>query len=214
MDKGVPGYGIFQIITNTTEATYDNVLQLNGILDDIIGSYSCNVSNIKSTQVAVYTIQGKIKQKKLHSFLHTHVRTDQFPTTTVPVPDPPVVTLGVVTATTVTLSWSPQPGVGQYEVHYVRAVGSQQHGACRDFIDTLNTEATTENSLTVGGLQEFSTYTVTVFAVSNAGRVPSEEIVIMTPQAGKHIVPKLVCYMWTVWMLMGMGQKDYSTLAI
>ena len=115
-------------------------------------------------------------------------RTDQFPTTTVLVPDPPVVTLVVVTATTVTLSWSPQPGVGQYEVHYVRAVGSQQHGACPDFIDTLNTEATTENSLTVAGLQEFSTYTVTVFAVNNAGRVPSEEVVITTPEAGKHII--------------------------
>ena len=99
--------------------------------------------------------------------------------------DPPVVTLGVVTATTVTLSWSPQPGVGQYEVHYVRAVGSQQHGACPDFVDTPNTVTTIENSLTVAGLQEFSTYAVTVFAVSNAGRVPSEEIVIMTPEAGE-----------------------------
>ena len=97
----------------------------------------------------------------------------------------PVVTLGVVTATTVTLSWSPQSGVGQYEVHYVRAVGSQQHGACRDFIDTPNTEATSENPLILEGLQEFSTYTVTVFAVNNAGRVPSEEIVIMTPEAGE-----------------------------
>ena len=96
-----------------------------------------------------------------------------------------MVTLGLITATTVTLSWSPQPGVGQYEVHYIRAVGSQQHGACPDFVDTLNTEATSENSLTVAGLQEFSTYTVTVFAVNNAGRVPSEEMVIMTPEAGE-----------------------------
>ena len=108
------------------------------------------------------------------------------------VPDPPVVTLGVVTATTVMLSWSPQPGVGQYEVRYVRAVGSQQHGACPDFVDTPNTEATTENSLTVARLQEFSTYTVTVFAVSNAGRVPSEEIVIMTSEAGKHVIVMLL----------------------
>ena len=50
---------IFQIITDTTEATYDNVLQLNGSLDDIIGNYSCDVSNVKSTQDSVYTIQGK-----------------------------------------------------------------------------------------------------------------------------------------------------------
>ena len=62
-----PGFNTLQIITNTTEATYENVLQLNGTLDGIIGSYSCNVSNVKSTQVAVYTIQGK------HSFLHTHI---------------------------------------------------------------------------------------------------------------------------------------------
>ena len=72
LDKSVR---IFQIITNATEATYDNVLQFNGTLDDIIGSYSCNVSNNKSTQDSVHTIQGKIEQVIIIPFLPAYVPT-------------------------------------------------------------------------------------------------------------------------------------------
>ena len=61
LNTSLLGYSAFQIITSAAEATYDNVLQftINGSLDDVVGNYSCSVSNTRATQELWYVIQGK-----------------------------------------------------------------------------------------------------------------------------------------------------------
>ena len=103
-----------------------------------------------------------------------------------PTPTPPIVTRGVATPTSVVISWSQQASVDGYEISFQRATGNQQMGDCSSFIhsDTISVDVTiTTHNLT--GLQEFSTYFITVTAVSNMrGRTGSNAFTVNTRRAG------------------------------
>ena len=72
-----------------------------------------------------------------------------------------------------------------YEISFQHATGNQQTGDCSSFIhnDNVSVGGTiTMHNLT--GLQEFSTYLITVTAVSVAGRNGSSPLIVNTLMAG------------------------------
>ena len=72
-----------------------------------------------------------------------------------------------------------------YEISFQRATGNQQTGECSSFVhsDTIQVGgATTMHNLT--GLQEFSTYLITVTVVNMAGRSQNNPITVNTLKAG------------------------------
>ena len=72
-----------------------------------------------------------------------------------------------------------------YEISFQRATGNQQTGECSSFIHSGNVSVggtITMHNLT--GLQEFSTYLITVAAVSVAGRTGSSLLIVDTLMAG------------------------------
>jgi len=83
----------------------------------------------------------------------------------------PVITLSSpLTATSVTISWT-QPEfslpVVEYTVSLTRVTGSGQ-ALCPSVMDNRPAVATTGNSMSFTGLEEFSTYTITVTATLDA----------------------------------------------
>ena len=81
------------------------------------------------------------------------------------------VTTSSLTATSVTISWSPQPAqfrlpVVEYTVSLTRVNGSGQV-LCVEYMDSRPAVTTTNTSMSFTNLEEFSTYTVTVTTTFN-----------------------------------------------
>ena len=102
-----------------------------------------------------------------------------------------IVTASSLTATSVTISWSPQPAqfllpVVEYTVSLTRATGSGQT-LCTQVIDSRPAVTTTNTSMSFTGLEEFSNYTITVTTAFNVfGRNITEvaDMMFTTPSAG------------------------------
>ena len=104
------------------------------------------------------------------------------------------VTTSSLTATSVTISWSPQPAqfrlpVVEYTVSLTRVTGSGQ-ALCPHVIDSRSAVTTTDTSMSFTGLEEFSTYTVTVTTTfnvfgSNMTEV-ADDMMFTTPSAGMY----------------------------
>ena len=106
-----------------------------------------------------------------------------------PPPTTPLVTLGEVTSTSVVVSWSSQTVVCSYEISFQRATGNEQLGDCTSFDHSGNVSVggnITMYNLT--GLQEFSTYFITVMAINAAGRNESGPVPVTTTMAGTYVV--------------------------
>ena len=97
-----------------------------------------------------------------------------------PPPGQPSVTVSSTTATTISLSWSVPSGsvVDSYEVVWERN-------------DIRNSITITDGSTsyTITGLEEDSSYTITVTATNAAGSVPSGPVSDSTLAAGTYITP-------------------------
>ena len=82
-----------------------------------------------------------------------------------------IVTTSSLTATSVTISWSPQPAqfrlpVVEYTVSLTQLTGSGRT-LCTPVVDSRPAVTTTVTSMSFTGLEEFSTYTVTVTTTFN-----------------------------------------------
>ena len=88
------------------------------------------------------------------------------------------------THTTIHLSWtSSGTVVDNYEVSWKRNTDE----TCPE-VDIRNATITTSpNSYTIAGLEEDSSYTITVTAINAAGRVPSIPDTGVTKEAGKGL---------------------------
>jgi len=108
------------------------------------------------------------------------------PPPTTPPPTPPAVTiLGPATSTSVVVSWSQQPSVDSYEISFHRATGNQQLGDCSSLEHSGNVSVSGSITMyNVTGLQEFSTYVITITAVNGAGRSRSDPLRVSTEMAG------------------------------
>jgi len=111
-----------------------------------------------------------------------------------PLPTRPAVTTpGTATPTSVVLSWNQQTLADSYEISFQRATGNQQFGDCSSFVHSgtipVGGTITTYN---LTGLQEFSTYFVTVNAVSVAGRTGSNILTVNTKIAAPTSGPQMV----------------------
>ena len=101
------------------------------------------------------------------------------------------VTTSSLTATSVTISWSPQPAqfhlpVVEYTVSLTRVTGSDQ-AICTQFMDSRPAVTTTDTSMSFTDLEEFSTYTVTVtttFNVFGSNMNLASDMMFTTPSAG------------------------------
>ena len=101
------------------------------------------------------------------------------------------VTTSSLTATSVTISWSPQPAqfrlpVVEYTVSLTRVTGSGQ-ALCTQVMDSRPAVTTTGTSMSFTGLEEFSTYTVTVtttFNVFGSNMDVPSDMMLTTPSAG------------------------------
>ena len=107
---------------------------------------------------------------------------------------PAIVTTSSLTATSVTISWSPQPAqfhlpVVEYTVSLTRVTGSGQV-LCTQVIDSRPAITTTDTSMSFTDLEEFSNYTVTVTTTfnvfgSNMTEV-ADDMMFTTPSAGMY----------------------------
>ena len=104
------------------------------------------------------------------------------------------VTASLLTATSVTFSWSPQPAqfrlpVVEYTVSLTRVTGSSQT-LCPQVMDSRPAVATNDTSMPFTGLEEFSTYTVavtTTFNVFGSNMTEVAEMMFTTPSAGMYV---------------------------
>ena len=100
------------------------------------------------------------------------------------------VTTSSLTATSVTISWSPQPAqfhlpVLEFTVS-LRVTGSGQ-ALCTQVMDSRQAVTTTDTSMSFTGLEEFSNYTCTVtttFNVSGSNMDVASDVMFTTPSAG------------------------------
>ena len=122
-----------------------------------------------------------------------------FPSLTEPPPAAPVgLMLASVDSTSVNVSWEAVAGADRYTVTFTRATGPDQEGQCASnshfasvSVDapasTASIDIGEDVKLTVTDmLRAYSTYFITVMAVSNAGGSSEEsgQISIFTPQTG------------------------------
>ena len=102
-----------------------------------------------------------------------------------------IVNTSSLTATSVTISWSPQPAqfrlpVVEYTVSLTRVTGSVQ-ALCTAVVDSRPVVTTTDTSITFTDLEEFSTYTVTVtttFNVFGSNMDVASDMMFTTQSAG------------------------------
>ena len=89
------------------------------------------------------------------------------------------------TATTISLSWSVPSGsvVDSYEVMWERDTS----GECPDEDEDSATITDGSTSYTITGLEEDSSYTITVTATNAAGSAASEPVTGMTGEAGEGL---------------------------
>ena len=98
----------------------------------------------------------------------------------------PSVTVDRIQATSVNINWSASFGADRYEILYERATGGQQEGHCpsQSHSGLVKVSAPT-TSVTITGLEEFSTYRITVTARRGKHSfVDSETVSFMTSSAG------------------------------
>ena len=102
-----------------------------------------------------------------------------------PSPGQPSVLVISTTATTISLSWSVPSGsvVDSYEVMWERDTS----GECPDEDEGSATITDGSTSYTITGLEEGSSYTITVTATNAAGSVVSDPITGMTGEAGEGL---------------------------
>ena len=101
------------------------------------------------------------------------------------------ITTSSLTATSVTISWSPQPAqfhlpVVEYTVSLTRVNGSGQV-LCVEYMDRKPAVTTTDTSMSFTDLEEFSTYTVTVtttFNVFGSNMDVASDMMFTTSSAG------------------------------
>ena len=117
----------------------------------------------------------------------------------------PMVTTMEVTTTSVLLQWSQQSGVNvinqpdSLEIAFRYTMGSLHNGFCSDYQHSDNFTFMITNSSThqynITGLQEDSTYNITIRAENAAGKSAPSEVVITTFQAGMmNMVAEAVLY--------------------
>ena len=98
----------------------------------------------------------------------------------------PVLTAGTTTATTITISWSnDDPMATSYEVMWERDTSLK----CTSFSDLDSTTMTDDSiaSYDITGLEEDSTYSITVTASNSAGSsAVSNTVTAMTMEAGER----------------------------
>ena len=102
-----------------------------------------------------------------------------------PPPGQPSVTVSSTTATTISLSWSVPSGsvVDSYEVVWERDTS----GECPDEDEGSATITDGSTSYTITGLEEDSSYTITVTATNAAGSAASDPVTGMTGEAGEGL---------------------------
>ena len=93
-----------------------------------------------------------------------------------------------LTATSVTISWRPQPAqfrlpVVEYTVSLTRVTGSGQ-ALCTGDMDSRPVVATTDTSMPFNSLEEFSTYTVTVTTTFGSNIDAASHMMFTTESAG------------------------------
>ena len=101
-----------------------------------------------------------------------------------------IVTISSLTATSVTISWSPQPAqfhlpVVEYTVSLTRVTGNGQ-ALCTGVMDSRPAVTTTVTSMSFTGLEEFSIYAVTVtttFNVFGSNMDVASDMMFTTPSA-------------------------------
>ena len=96
----------------------------------------------------------------------------------------PVLTLGITTATSIIISWTnDDPMVTSYEVMWERDTSLK----CTGFSDMDSTSITDDSpSYDITGLEEDSTYSITVTASNSAGSsAVSNTVTAITIEAGK-----------------------------
>ena len=116
-------------------------------------------------------------------------------------PGQPSVTVSSTTATTISLSWSVPSGVvNSYEVVWERDTS----GECPDEDEGSATITDGFTSYTITGLEEDSSYTITVTATNAAGSAASDPVTGMTGEAGELVQSvimsfKMVTSGWREW---------------
>ena len=98
-------------------------------------------------------------------------------------PVTPIVSPGAATPTSVVISWNQQAKADSYEISFER---DQQLGDCPAYEHSGRVPALvgTTTTFTLTGLQEFSTYFITVTAVNVAGRSENATVNVTTATAG------------------------------
>ena len=101
-------------------------------------------------------------------------------------PVTPIARPGAATPTSAVISWNQQSKVDSYEISFERATGDQQLGDCPAYEHSGRVPALagTTTTYTLTGLQEFSTYFITVTAVNVAGRSENATVNVTTATAG------------------------------
>ena len=96
----------------------------------------------------------------------------------------PAISVGTTTPTTISLSWTTADTViDSYEVMWERDTS----GECPDVDEgsAINTDGST--SYTITGLEEDSSYTITMTATNAAGSAVSVPVTAMTGEAGEEL---------------------------
>ena len=107
----------------------------------------------------------------------------------------PMVTTMEVTTTSVWLQWLQQSSVNnvnqpdRLQIAFQYTMGSLHNGFCSDYQYSDNVTLTNGSiqQYNITGLQEHSTYSITIVAVNAAGKSAPSEVVITTLQAGMII---------------------------
>ena len=102
-----------------------------------------------------------------------------------------IVSTSSLTATSVTISWSPQPAqfrlpLVEYTVSLTRVTGSGQ-ALCTPVVDSRPAVTTIDTSMSFTDLEEFSAYRVTVtttFNVSGSNMDVASDMMFITQSAG------------------------------
>ena len=103
---------------------------------------------------------------------------------TLTVPGIPTGMVSSTTATTISLSWTSAGSVvDSYEVTWERDTS----GECPDEDEGSTTITDGSTSYTITGLEEDSSYTITVNATNAAGSAASEPVTGMTGEAGEGL---------------------------
>jgi len=107
-----------------------------------------------------------------------------------PAPGQPSVSVSSTTATTISLSWSVPSGsvVDSYEVIWERDTS----GECPDENEGSTTITDDSTSYTITGLEEDSSYTITITATNAAGSAVSDPVTGMTGEASEGLTDMVI----------------------